>query len=152
MEGWLPIFTDGISPVMMYEYGGWRKFKNITPDTFGRWDVPVIEKITQSIYINFSWYVRTGNNGLDFRGKDKLWGVPIFSDGNITIDSTPDAIGGLFSKGALCYVMSKEWSIERERDASLRGWELVAVADYGAFELVDKWGCELKHDATALVS
>lgn len=87
-----------------------------------------------------------------FRGKDKLWGIPIFEDGNITIDSTPNAIGGLFSKFALCYCMSKEWDVERERDASLRAWELVIVADYGVKELVDRWGCELKHDATALVS
>ena len=123
---------------VLHPYGIYDIVSELTTGVWGATQIP--HGLTEDVVKNY------------FRGKDKLWGVPIFSDGNITIDSTPDAIGGLFSKGALCYVMSKEWSIERERDASLCGWELVAVADYGAFELVDKWGCELKHDATALVS
>lgn len=86
-----------------------------------------------------------------FKGKDKIWGVPFFFDGNITVTSN-DAIGAIFSKGSLCYIMSKEWEIENEYDASLRAYEMIAVADYGAFTLVDKWGAELKHDVAALVS
>lgn len=128
---------DPIS-IVLHPYGIYDIVAELTTGVWGALQIP--HGLTEDVVKNY------------LRGKDKLWGVPIFEDGNITIDATPDAIGALFSKSALCYCMSDEWDIERERDASLRAWELVIVADYGVKELVDRWGCELKHDATALVS
>ena len=75
--------------------------------------------------------------------------VPVFDDGNITVDSSDDAIGAIFAKNALVMLDSVGFSEERERDASLRATELVVVADYGAFELDDLEGAPLTYDAAA---
>lgn len=70
----------------------------------------------------------------------RLGGVPFFEDGNITIDANSDGQGAIWDKGALGILESVSMSRERERDASLRAWELVVVADYGAFEIDDTRG------------
>ena len=54
----------------------------------------------------------------------------------------------MFSKEALVLVMFKDWAVERERDASLRAWELNVVADYGLGEYADAWGVEMYFDAS----
>ena len=81
----------------------------------------------------------------------RLFGIPIISDGNMA--KTADAAkGGLFStgrRGALIYVSAREPSIETERDASLRGWELNYVGRYGVGNYLNGWTVELFADATA---
>lgn len=75
-----------------------------------------------------------------------LGGVPVFRDGNISINSTSTAAkGAMFSKSALCYVESQAPNIERERDASLRATEINFVTDYGVFELKDAYGIEMEY-------
>ena len=76
--------------------------------------------------------------------------VPVFEDGNITIDSLDDMIGAIIAKNALGFLESVGFSEERERDASLRATELVMVADYGAFELDDSEGAPLTYDAAQI--
>jgi len=75
--------------------------------------------------------------------------VPVFEDGNITPDSSDDAVGAIFSEEALCIVESLAPRTERERDASLRAWEVVVVGDYGCFELDDSYGAAVTIDAAA---
>ena len=82
-----------------------------------------------------------------FSGLRPINGVPIFEDGNITIDASDDAIGVIADKSALCVLKSVETRTERERDASLRATELVMTADYGVFELDDSKGAALTLDA-----
>ena len=43
--------------------------------------------------------------------------------------------------------MKRDFQIERQRDASLRGWELNATAIYGVGELEDTYGIEMLFDA-----
>jgi hypothetical protein len=81
-----------------------------------------------------------------FRGY-LIWDVPIFETGNITRDSSDDAIGAIINPDALAILQSKSFGTERERDASLRAWELVMVSDYAAFELDDTRGAPLTFDA-----
>ena len=76
-------------------------------------------------------------------------GIPLFEDGNIVPDGSDDAVGAIFSKSALCIVESLTPRTERERDASLRAWEVVVVADYGCFELDDDHGAPITIDAAA---
>jgi hypothetical protein len=76
-------------------------------------------------------------------------GIPIFEDGNIEPDSSDDAVGAIFSKSAMCTVQSIAPYTEKERDASLRAWEIVIVADYGCFELDDDYGAPITNDASA---
>lgn len=76
-------------------------------------------------------------------------GVNFFEDGNLTVDSSGDAIGVLAQQDALVALESKSFAIERERDASRRAWELNWVADYNVFELDDQHGAPMTYDAAA---
>ena len=78
----------------------------------------------------------------------RAFGVDVFQAGNLTVDASDDAKGAVFSKEALVLVMFKDWAVERERDASLRAWELNVVADYGLGEYADAWGVEMYFDAS----
>ena len=84
-----------------------------------------------------------------FVGLRPLNGVPLFEDGNISEDSSGDGIGAIAAKGALATLTSVKMRTERERDASLRGTELVITADYGVFELDDSLGAPMTYDVSA---
>ena len=84
-----------------------------------------------------------------FSGLRPLNGVPIFEDGNLTVDSSDDAIGVIADKSALAVLKSVDTNTERQRDASLRATELVMTADYGVFELDDSRGAAMTFDAAA---
>ncbi len=79
-------------------------------------------------------------------------GVPIFEDGNLTVDSSDDATGVIADKSAMAVLSSVETRTERQRDISLRGTELVITSDYGVFELDDTRGAGLIFDAAALAT
>ena len=87
-----------------------------------------------------------------FSGLRPLNGVPIFEDGNLSVDSSDDAIGVIADKSALCVLKSVDTKTERQRDASLRATELVMVADYGVFELDDSRGAAMTYDAAAITT
>jgi hypothetical protein len=78
-----------------------------------------------------------------------LNGVPIFEDGNLSVDSSDDAIGVIADKSAMAVLNSVETRTERQRDASLRATEVVMTSDYGVFELDDSKGAPLTYDAAA---
>ena len=82
-----------------------------------------------------------------FSGLRPINGVPIFEDGNISIDSSDDAIGVCADRSALAVLKSVDTRTERQRDASLRATEVVITADYGVFELDDSKGVALTLDA-----
>ena len=84
-----------------------------------------------------------------FSGLRPLNGVPIFEDGNLSVDSSDDAIGVIADKSALAVLKSVDTRTERQRDASLRATEVVLTADYGVFELDDSRGAPLTYDASA---
>jgi len=68
-------------------------------------------------------------------------GVSIFEDGNIAkISGQDSAYGVIADKTAMAYLSSQDTRTEKERDASLRAWEVVMTADYGVFELDDSRG------------
>ena len=81
-------------------------------------------------------------------GLRPLNGVPLFEDGNISVDSADDAYGAIADKSAMATLTSLKVRTERERDASLRGTELVMTADYGVFELDGSKGASMLYDAT----
>ena len=82
-----------------------------------------------------------------FSGLRPINGVPIFEDGNFTIDSSDDAVGVCADRSVLGVVKSVDTRTERQRDASLRATEVVITADYGVFELDDSKGVALTLDA-----
>ena len=78
-----------------------------------------------------------------WRGNDPVFGVPIYEDGNISRDGSGDSKGGVFAKEALALAMEIEIHAEQERDASLRGTEIVTVGTWGESEIGDTWGVEI---------
>jgi len=87
-----------------------------------------------------------------YRGNEKLWGVPIFIDGNITADTADDSYGAVFSKLAFIYLVGWEPENWVEEDKSLRGWEIGIVADYACVEEDDSYGRYLLFDTAAPTS
>lgn len=80
-----------------------------------------------------------------------LSGVGVFQDGNIAKDGSNDSgYGAIFSKSAMCIIQSKAATTERERDASLRAYEVVTVSDYGVFELDDGYGAPMLYEIGAV--
>ncbi len=78
-------------------------------------------------------------------------GVPIFETSNMAnTGTTGDYKGGLFHRDALGLAFLQDIKIETQRDASLRGDELVATAVYGVGELYDGYGVELHYDSSIL--
>ena len=82
-----------------------------------------------------------------FSGLRPINGVPIFEDGNISIDSSDDAVGVIADRSALAVLMSMDTRREQQRDASLRATEVIITADYGVFELDDSKGVAFTLDA-----
>ena len=87
-----------------------------------------------------------------FVGLRPLNGVPLFEAGNIPEDSSGDGIGCIADQGAMATLTSVKMRTERERDASLRGTEVVITADYGVFELDNDRGAGMLYDITAPVT
>lgn len=83
--------------------------------------------------------------------KVNINGVPVFQTGDIDkITGYDSGYGAIFGKSAMCIIESKGWSEERERDASLRAWEVNLTADYGVFELDDTQGAALQWEIGTL--
>jgi len=75
-------------------------------------------------------------------------GMTIKSSIDINKDSSDDAKGGLFSKEAQILVeLGGGPGVEKERDASLRGWELNFVGRWARGEYLDLWGREMNFDS-----
>ena len=87
-----------------------------------------------------------------FVGLRPLNGVPLFEAGNIPEDDSGDGIGCIADQGAMATLTSVKMRTERERDASLRGTEVVITADYGVFELDNDRGAGMLYDITAPVT
>ena len=82
----------------------------------------------------------------------RLFGMPIVIDGNITVDTNPNARGAFFAMGtggAIIYVSAREPTVEPERDASLRAWELNYVGRYGVGLYRNGYIVSVNPDATA---
>jgi len=89
-----------------------------------------------------------------FVGLRPLNGVPIFEAGNIpeTSAGLGDGYGCIADQGAMATLTSVKMRTERERDASLRGTEVVITADYGVFELDDTKGAPMLYDISAVAT
>lgn len=76
-----------------------------------------------------------------------LNGVQFFQDGEIAkITAVDSGYGAIFSKSAMALVESKAPYTERERDASLRAWEVNMVADYIAVEVDGTMGASARYE------
>ena len=118
----------------------------IVQHPFAVWDIANTAVTASSTYpVPAGWSADLLGNF--FSGLRPINGVPIFEDGNISIDSSDDAIGVCADKAALAVLKSVDTRTERQRDASMRATEVVITADYGVFELDDSKGVALTLDA-----
>jgi len=87
-------------------------------------------------------------------GLRPLNGVPLFEAGNIpeTSAAAGDGYGCIADQGAMATLTSVKMRTERERDASLRGTEVVITADYGVFELDNDRGAPMLYDIDGLIT
>ena len=84
----------------------------------------------------------------------RVFGMPVLESANISIDSTPDAVGVVLSMGTgggLVLATANEWGISPERDESLRATELNVVGEYAVGEYLPGWMVSLTNDAAAPV-
>jgi len=76
----------------------------------------------------------------------KLSGVPIFEDGNIENNTNDSGYGVIADKTAMGHLAARARREERERDISLRAFEIVVTEDYAVFEVDDTRGAALLYD------
>ena len=77
----------------------------------------------------------------------KISGVPFFEDGNIAkIGTTDSGYGVIADKTAMGHLSASGRSEERERDASLRAYEVVVTEDYAVFEVDDTRGAAIQYE------
>ncbi len=84
--------------------------------------------------------------------RGKIHGVDVFEDGNITIDSSDDAKGGVFAKRGLILVEGASTRVETRREPQRGGGgESVFVYDEYAYgeRSAGNWCFEIYSDATA---
>jgi len=79
----------------------------------------------------------------------ELLGIPIYISTLFDDDAKGDHKCGMFSKSALGIGWKVRAKVEIERDASLRGYQIVATATYGVTEIIDAFGVELLCDGDA---
>ena len=99
---------------------------------------PIPEGITSEVIQNY------------FRGNERIFGIPIYQSGVLGRDGSGDVKGAVFVPQAIALAMAHEMEAEEERDASLRGTEMVMVGEWGEAEVADPWGVEMLGAADAL--
>jgi len=80
----------------------------------------------------------------------RIMGMPLIEDGNIAA-AAGTCHGGIFATGeggGIILATANEWSVEPERDASLRATELNIVGEYGVGVYNSVWIVDMNHDAT----
>jgi hypothetical protein len=86
-----------------------------------------------------------------WRGSDRLYGIPIYHSGNITLDSGDDAKGAIFASEALYMVIANDADVTEEDDNSLRATEYGIFQEWAEGERADSHGVEVYSDAAATV-
>lgn len=82
-----------------------------------------------------------------------LNGVNFLQDGNIAkIAGYDSGYGAIYSKSAMAAITGWAPLVEREKDISLRGWEVVLTTDYGVFEIDDFYGAAMQYEIGDLAS
>ena len=77
----------------------------------------------------------------------RVAGVDIYESASIDVDGTPSCTNAVFHKGAIGMVMKRDLRIATQRDESIRGFEVVASAAFGAAILDDNKIVKIASDA-----
>ena len=82
-----------------------------------------------------------------WRGSDRLYGIPIYHSGNISLDSADDAKGAIFAQEALYMVIANDADVTEEDDNSLRATEYGIFQEWAEGERADPHGVTIYTDA-----
>jgi hypothetical protein len=89
----------------------------------------------------------TANEALRNYTVARMEGATWYTSANITVNGSDDAYGAVFTRDALAYDSRRPFTLEQERDASLRGTEWTASMDYDTGVLRQEAGRYLLSDA-----
>ena len=90
-----------------------------------------------------------GNSALENGFMGMLGGVPVYQTSLVeTITSAGDYACGVIHKDALGLAMMQDITIETQRSALKRGWDVVGTAIYGVGELYDAAGVYALFDSS----
>jgi len=93
-----------------------------------------------------------GNSALENGFMGMLGGVPVYQSSLVPLETGTGAAGdyacGIFHKDALGLAIMKDISIETQRQAAARGYDIVGSAIYGVGELYDNAGVRAIFDSS----
>ena len=88
-----------------------------------------------------------GNEALINGYVGRVAGIDIFENANIVINGNDDSAGGVFHPIALGLALKEDFKVETQRDASLRGTEIVASICYGTGVIKENYGVRVISDS-----
>lgn len=97
---------------------------------------------------NQAFLGEAANEALREYAVTRLEGANWYASPNVTVDGNDDASSGVFTQEAIVYDEREAFTMEPERDASRRAWELNGSIAYGIGIQRQEAGVELLHDAT----
>lgn len=91
------------------------------------------------------------NRAMEMGFLGMLAGVPVYETANLdNTGTTGDYVGGLFHRDALGLALLQDISIETQRNALLRGDDIIATAMYGVGVLYEGYGVAVTADSSIL--
>ena len=88
-----------------------------------------------------------GNEALTNGYVGRVAGIDIFENANIAINANDDSAGGVFHPMSLGLALKEDFKVETQRDASLRGTEIVASICYGTGIIKNNYGVRVISDS-----
>ena len=88
-----------------------------------------------------------GNEALINGYVGRVAGIDIFENANIAINANDDSAGAVFHPIALGLALKEDFKVETQRDASLRGTEIVASICYGTGIIKNNYGVRIISDS-----
>lgn len=79
---------------------------------------------------------------------NSMLGIQFFTNANIAVDASDDAVSGIFNSQAIGFDTRRAPRMEEERDASLRATELNITAGYAHGVIRTEFGVKFTADAT----
>ena len=108
-----------------------------------------LKKTLTSAGYNTSAYALSdiGNEALTNGYVGRVAGIDIFENANIAINANDDSAGGVFHPISLGLALKEDFKVETQRDASLRGTEIVASICYGTGVIKNNYGVRVISDS-----
>jgi len=97
----------------------------------------------------------TGSNAISDKGNQafndgfigRIAGIDVFENANIAIDGSDDSVGAVFHPASIGLAMKSDVKIETQRDASIRGTEIVASMTVGSAIVKNNFGVKITVDS-----